>query len=67
MSTEAEAILAEPASPPKPINGACTFSNAKDSLYMVWQLRRKINRPKAFCKGKPCCWGSRAVNWMRPA
>lgn len=33
--TEAESILGEPANPPKNIYGACTFTNAKDSLYMV--------------------------------
>lgn len=32
---EAETILAEPASAPTPMNGACTFSNAKDALYTV--------------------------------
>ena len=34
-STEAEAILAEPVSAPNAMSGTCSFSNAKDSLYMV--------------------------------
>jgi hypothetical protein len=34
-AAEAEAILSEPASAPNPMNGACSYSNAKDSLYMV--------------------------------
>lgn len=34
-AAEAEAILSEPVSAPNPMNGACTYSNAKDSLYMV--------------------------------
>jgi hypothetical protein len=34
-TAEVEAILAEPASPPNPVSGGCTFTNAKDSLYAV--------------------------------
>jgi hypothetical protein len=34
-AAEAEAILGEPAAPPQVINGACAYSNAKDSLYLV--------------------------------
>ena len=34
-TAEVEVILAEPASAPKAMSGACTFSNAKDNLYMV--------------------------------
>lgn len=34
-TAEAEVILAELSNPPQPMNGACTFSNAKDALYMV--------------------------------
>jgi hypothetical protein len=34
-TAEVEAILAEPASPPNPVGGGCTFTNAKDSLYAV--------------------------------
>lgn len=32
-SADVEAILGEPASAPRLINGGCTFTNAKDSLY----------------------------------
>jgi hypothetical protein len=34
-SAEAEGILAEPVSAPNAMSGTCSFSNAKDSLYMV--------------------------------
>jgi hypothetical protein len=34
-AAEAEAILVEPVSAPNAVNGACAYSNAKDSLYMV--------------------------------
>jgi len=34
-AAEAEAIFAEPAGPATVMSGACTISNAKDSLYMV--------------------------------
>lgn len=34
-AAEAEAILSEPASAPNAMNGACTYSNAQDALYLV--------------------------------
>jgi hypothetical protein len=34
-SEEAELIMGEPATPPKDINGACTFTNAKNGMYVV--------------------------------
>lgn len=33
-ATEAEAILGEPVSAPSVVNGACSYSNARDALYM---------------------------------
>lgn len=34
-TAQAEAVLGEPAAPPKILNGSCVYSNANDGLYMV--------------------------------
>ena len=52
-----EAILAEPASDPKNVNGSCVFTNAKDSLYMVTVAAGQDELAKGILEGQAMMMG----------
>jgi hypothetical protein len=47
-----EAILAEPASPPTPVSGGCTFTNAKDGLYALTVAAAQDQQTNGILQGQ---------------